>query len=366
MQIGIRKLLLLGGTLLALGGTLHAEEERVPAAARDELAFNNGDRLTGRLIRQSETEIVFISQMLGKITVPAGEATVTIAKPLAPPPVETLVGIAPIDGQEGTDNPAQKPPSKTSPNAKPDRSDAEKIADAVEAENPWKGKLEFGLRQQQGRRDLLTFDLRGSADRKIGSNDLRANARLLYGEQDGQVNNDRYDASFQWRRELGKRTFAQSLTSYFQDDLKDIRRNWEQNVGAGYRLLDGKGHVVNLGAGFTGQYREAIRSESGFFALAEIFQDYTFRINKRLTIRQNAQFQYSPDGSTRFLTVNNQPSAQLKEATNYKVRFNTVLQGRLTDALSMNLRFEFEYDNAVSSRNARVDQRIISSLGYAF
>ena len=189
---------------------------------------------------------------------------------------------------------------------------------------------------------------------------------MLYGEQDGEVNNDRYDGSFQWRRELGERTFAQSLTSYFQDDLKDIKRNWEQNLGAGYRLIDGKGHVVNIGGGLTGQYREATFSPSGFFTLVEVFQDYVYRVNKKFTLKQNAQFQYSPDGGTKFLTVKTQPSSTVEEATNYKVRFNTVLQGKITEDLSLNLRFEFEYDNAVRPTSARTDQRIISSLGYAF
>ncbi len=365
MQNWIRNWILLGGLFGTLFTTGIVAQEQAPVVAQDELQFSNGDRLTGRLISETETDFVFLSLALGTITVPKKVGTLLTKSEPAPPPVETLVGIAPINGEpEAKGKAAAK--SKDPSSAKPDKSEAEKIAEAVEAENPWKGKLEFGLRQQQGRRDLLTFDLRGSANRKIGDNDLAAKGRLLYGEQDGEVNNNRYDASFQWRRELGKRTFIQTLTSYFQDNLKDIRRNWEQNLGAGYRLVVGKGHVVNIGAGLTGQYREAVLSETGFFALAEIFQDYTYRINKHLTIRQNSQFQYSPDGSTRFLMVNNQPSAQLKEATNYKVRFNTVLQGKLTDALSMNLRFEFEYDNAVNSRSARVDQRIISSLGYAF
>jgi hypothetical protein len=278
-----------------------------------------------------------------------------------------LVGIAPI--QDSRD---QTPPAKAKPTGKPspksDSSPAEKLAQTLDApkNETWNGKIEFGLRQQQGRRDLLTFDLRGSAEKEMGDDSLRAKARLLYGEQDGRINNDRYDGSFQWRRQIGERTFAQSLSSYFQDDLKDIKRNWEQNLGAGYRLYKKEGHVVNLGAGLTGQYREATRAESGFYALAEIFQDYTYRINKRMTVRQDMRYQYSPDGGTRFLTVKNQPASTLEEAINYKVSFNSVLQGRLTQKLSLNLRFEFEYDNAVSDKSARTDQRITSSLGYAF
>ncbi len=362
IRLQIRNLLTLVCLLCCGGMTSSAEPSSPP---EDELRFSNGDRLTGTLLQETDTHFVFLNATLGEITVAKTTAKV-VSPPLhIAPPVETLVGIAPIN----EDSP---PPNKTNSSPKqvkkPDPSAVEKIANSVDAKTKesWSGKVEFGLRQQRGRRDLFTFDLRGSAERNIGDNEILTKGRLLYGEQDGRINNDRYDGSLQWRRELGKRTFAQSVTSYFQDDLKDIRRNWEQNFGAGYRLFEKEGHVVNLGAGLTGQYREATRAESGFYALGEVFQDYTYRINKRLTVRQNTQFQYSPDGGTRFLTIKDQPAATLKDATNYKVRFNSVLQGKLTQKVSLNLRFEFEYDNAVSAKSARTDQRVTSSLGYEF
>ncbi len=377
----MRPLFALTFLLLAIcSSSVFADDSESPAPEPDILRFKNGDSLSGRLVRQDSEIIVFESFALGEITVPQNGASIISGRDPNGVPIEALVGIAPIParpepaGQEAAKTGANSPPPRPSESSPPKPEDdaaqaAAKIADAVDAkakEEEWEGKLEFGLRQQQGRRDIFAVDIRGSADRSIGENELRANARLLYGEQDGEVNNDRYDASLQWRRELSERTFAQSLTSYFQDDLKDINRNWEQNFGAGYRIFDNKSHVVNLGAGLTGQYREASLAQSGFFTLVEVFQDYTYRINKRITVRQNAQAQYSPEGGTRFLSVSNQPSSAIQEADNYKVRFNTVLQGNITRQLSMNLRFEFEYDNAVRSSAARTDQRIISSIGYAF
>ena len=58
----------------------------------------------------------------------------------------------------------------------------------------------------------------------------------------------------------------------------------------------------------------------------------------------------------------NQPG----DVQNYRVRFNSTLQGRVTDRISMNLRFEYEFDNTIADRDAKSDQRISSSLGYAF
>ncbi len=350
---------------------LQANEPQRPKPDVDYVRFGDGDRLSGTIIRETETQVFFRSPVLGEIVLPKAEVTIVRRSRPLEVPVEALVGIAPMD-EEGD---AARPPGKNAGKASPQKpapapdNEAARIAevvDAAPAREPWKGKLEFGLRQQQGRRDTFSFDVRANARRNLGDNELLAKARALYGEQDSQVNNNRYDASFQWRRELGERTFAQSLTSYFQDELKDITWNIEQNFGAGYKLFNTEGHVVNVGAGLTGQYREADFSGSGFYTLVEVFQDYTYRINKRLTIRQDSQVQYSPDGETRFLSVRSQPSNAVDEADNYRLRFNTVLQGKITNQLSMNLRFEFEYDNAIRPQSARTDQRIISSIGYAF
>ena len=54
------------------------------------------------------------------------------------------------------------------------------------------------------------------------------------------------------------------------------------------------------------------------------------------------------------------------EAENYKVRFNSTLQGKLSERISINLRYEYEYDNAILDENGRTDKRVTSSVGYSF
>ena len=245
------------------------------------------------------------------------------------------------------------------PHQKPDNPEDSK-------RDPWKGKLEFGFRRQAGRRDAVNLDFRANAERKLGDNGLKASARLLYVEQDDKINTERYDTSLRWRRELSERTFAQTLTSYYRDPLKNIRNNWEQNVGAGLRVFKSGEHTVNVGAGLTAQYRQADADTSGSFALVELFQDYTYQFNKRIKFLQNAVAQYSPDGQGKFVTVGNQPSTSSSGESNYKVRFDSTLQGQITDNISLNLRYEYEFDNAVVTEAARADQRITSSIGYGF
>jgi putative salt-induced outer membrane protein YdiY len=223
----------------------------------------------------------------------------------------------------------------------------------------------LGFQQQSGRQDGVNASFRADAERERGRHQLRGNARVLYSELNSRINTERSDASARWRYQLRPRIFSQTVTSYQTDNVKGIDHNIEQNVGFGYALLKKDRHVVNLGGGATGQYRQSINID-GFAVLAEVFEDYTYRINGRLTFAQDLLAQYSPVSNGQLILRNGSLVRANDDVENYRIRFNTSLQGRVTDRISMNLRFEYEYDNTIAEASAKVDQRVSSSLGYAF
>ena len=47
----------------------------------------------------------------------------------------------------------------------------------------------------------------------------------------------------------------------------------------------------------------------------------------------------------------------------YDYKFHTTLQGKINKHLSLNLHFEYEFDNAILDPNARGSQRITTSAG---
>ena len=122
----------------------------------------------------------------------------------------------------------------------------------------------------------------------------------------------------------------------------------------------------SVGAGLTFQYRDANGVEKGTAYLGEVFQDYTYKLNGRLTFLQNINVLYSPDGRSRALSSGASSTLFVDQAENYKVRFNSTLQGKLSERISLNLRYEYEYDNAILDRYGRTDRRVTSSLGYSF
>ncbi len=309
-----------------------------------ELHLSNGDRITGQLVGRTEGKIHFKSPLLGIITVAENQAVV-----VEPPdtPVESLAGLPP----GGVAKTARSPSGvDTLPRGTP----------------PWRGKIEFGYQETAGRQDALNLTLRADAERKSGPNNYRADARLLYGKQEDVLSSDRYDGTFRWRRELSERVFGQSQTSFTRDRVKQIRQNWEEGAGFGYRLVARPRNSANVGAGVTLQYRDAVGIDRRLDYLGEVFQDYSYKLTGRVTLLQEANLLYSPLSAARYTTVNGQLLQVDDDAQNYRWRFNVALHGKISERFSFNLRFEYEYDNAILEQNAKVDQRITSSLGYGF
>jgi putative salt-induced outer membrane protein YdiY len=337
-----------------------------PLSAATELRLRNGDVLRGEHLKTENGIIHFRSPVLGTMLVPAADAEV---KDVPDTPVESLVGLPPVKATAKPNTDADKTPEG---NAKP--------ADDKNADNPhaavatvakptapskaaahvskpkWKGKVEFGYQQQSGRKDAISGSLRIDAESATKSaNLLKASARALYGKQNSQINSERYEGSFRWRHDFGARLFTQSLTSYLADRVKHIDQSYEQNIGLGYRIIDHGRHILNAGFGGTAQYRQALGVTEDVVYLTEFFQDYSYKINGRLSFTQESNALYS----TKAILRDTSP------AGNYRLRFNTALQGKISDRVSLNLRYEYEYDNTVANPALRADQRVTSSIGYA-
>lgn len=338
-----------------------ADSESVRPGQRVELQLSNGDRLRGEIIWRTEGKIRFRSPILGDLTLAETDAAILeIPEPLDP-------------GVSGQKNGGEQTAGATSVAASANTQVTGHVAGApavaqaaAPAKERWKGKVELGSVQQTGRTDTLSYNARAEVEKNIRRHALRGNARLLYAEQNNRASADRKDASLRWRYQLSKRTFAQAQTTYYADEIIQMQTNLEQNAGIGYRVIDSPGHTLNVGGGATAQYREWEAGTNGSAPYAEIFQDYTFKVNDRITFIQDAVAQYSPSDRAFNLPSRGTSVAINPDEQNYKVRLNSTLQGKVTEKISVNLRFEFELDNAIKVESARETQRITSAVGYAF
>ncbi len=302
----------------------------------DELYLTNGDHLTGQLVRHGEGKIYFRSAFLGDLTV--AETDAVVVESALPAEKMSAGGKAATPGVSGKTPPA----------------------------GAWRAKVEFGFLSQSGRVETENLHLRANVERTQGRDSYRFDGRYLYLKSNGVLSADRDDLSFRWRRDLSERVFVQALTSYDKDKVKLINYDFTQNIGMGYKLVQLTRQTVSVGSGVAAQYRSAYGIDSGLTYLGQVFEDYVFKISDRVSLTQDSNAQYSPVASSRFAVANGQLAPAGGEAQNYKLTFHSALQGMITRALSLNLRFEYEYDNAVLERAARTDQRVTSSLGYSF
>ncbi len=299
-------------------------------AARAEVwTLANGDRLTGTVISEDSVFIELQHPQLGRLKVPRSALK---ADPAAKPE-----GLA--------DKPVAKPGSTT----------------AVKPTAPkWKRQVEVGFSQQSGAKEKQDLSARFQVDGKEGKNTFRATAKLLETEADSKTVTDRREADFRWRYDINKRLFAQALTTYAEDGIRKIDLSLEQQVGGGYRVVDGKRHKANVGLGAVLQYLDREQAEAETALLGSFFQDYAYELNSRMKLTQESSVMISDKGA---LGVRSTVTSAPAEGS-YRLKFNTGLQSKVTDKMSLNLRFEYDYDRSVLDAELRADQRLTTSLGY--
>lgn len=292
----------------------------------------NGDRLTGELVRETKTHVEVKHAQLGLIKIPRAELLTAVAA------------------------------HETAADARVARPTQSAGATAVKPKIPkWKRQVDVGYAQQAGTREKQDLSLRMQLDGKRGENTYRATARLLQTEADNLTVTDRREADFRWRYDINKRLFTQALTTYVEDGVRKIDLSLEQQVGGGYRILDGARHKANVGLGAVAQYLDRENTEAQTTLLGSFFQDYAYEVNSRLKLTQESSFMYSDTGA---LTTRTGSMVGAPTAGSYRLKFNTGMQSKVTDFMSLNVRFEYDYDRSILDRELRTDQRFTTSLGY--
>ena len=320
-----------------------------PPAHASTLQLANGDRLQGRLIAREAGSIRWESPVLGIITIAEANATVL------PDSDEPAVAAPPNQVAANTVNSQPHQIAGQATTAKP-----------ASAKHQWKTTVESGLTLQSGRKDRTDVNLLAESTFQRRRNTFRTQAKYLYSKSNGAVTTDRTEAAFRWRRELDAHWFSQTNTSYLSSKIKGIDHSIEQNIGLGYRLIKTERTQASIGAGVTGQYREIADTDTGHSLFGEVFQDFAIKLTPRLDLGEDFTVMYAP--SSRGIRILTDGTAQVIDDTvaNYKHTLNAFLRGKLTDTLSVALRYEYEFDNTYVSESEKADQRITTTLGYTF
>ena len=86
---------------------------------------------------------------------------------------------------------------------------------------------------------------------------------FLYGQSSGQTTTDQEDGEFRWRHSLSSRVFSQSDTTFDSDKIRQIKYEYQEDVGLGYKILEGARQTVDVGASTIIQELGAVGVEHG-------------------------------------------------------------------------------------------------------
>ncbi len=294
-------------------------------ARADVLVLANKDRLNGTLIREENGMITFNSPVLGEITLPSSMARIESAP--GPRKLDASFRFSPLDLRTVTKDPGQ----------------------AMKAERiSWVRRFEFGFTSQSGRAEKADLALNFEAGRRSRNSETRFLARYLFGESEDVATSDLLESSLRLRRNLSTNTFAQSSTRVSRDLIKGLDVDGEQGLGLGRNLVNRESLILAIGAGAAARYRDQTTDSGDWDYLVDAFQDLRYDISSRLSLVQDLSMVVAP-----------------ANRDDYKVRLNTALTGKMTDTISMSMRYEFEYDRSLELE-LRDNQRIVTSVVYVF
>lgn len=323
----------------------------------DRLIFDNGDRLTGIYIGNEGEEVIFDSPILGRIRAPSAKVSVEIEadepeSAVEDPPEEVTGPVA-----VRVEPPAAKPRFPRWNRFWEDNIFFDTLGEIYPL-MAWDNQIEFGIDLDFGESDTRSTLLRFQTERELTRWNFLFEASYEFAETTDSTGEetrttDRLRGRARIRRDVNeaKAFFIQSNTRYNRDIIGGIFHEVEETLGMGYRWLETtrwqSSVVASTGAG----YREIGTEPARFGFVATLYQDMSYQLSESVIVSEETNFSYVP-------TTTDQ-SAYLFSA-------QAELQTRLNAQLSLNLRYEFLFDERVVNPAARTRQSINLSLGAEF
>lgn len=300
------------------------------------LIFKNGDRLTGKVISESDDKVVFESPHLGKI--------------------EFLKSALEISDEANA-----KPEEKTAPIAAQEKSQIIQATETLEKRfkafipQGWHGSFTFGFNFRDTNTKRSSWNLGLRAKKSSEKNHYNLSTFYNYSEQTNQngrtfKSTDKYGGSFDYKHDVSEQWFIQAKSNYRRDLIKDINHQVTESLGIGYRVLNKKKVKLNLTPALSLEYNDIDGvDEASWTQLATFINTFEYKFNDYISLEQHSMFSINP-----------------KDSHDYKTRFDATMTGKMSKWAQAKIHFEHNFDNLVSDNVPSTDQRLLFSLGLPF
>ena len=333
-----------------------------------ELVFKNGDLLSGEVLKIDEEAVFFDSEILGEIVVPLEvlkEVPVyPVVNAVEPPPsppstlpevVESVIESTEAEGE--VDELADEAPRVIQL-----RDYALDKWASIWDENPfwgfiwkfyplkaWNNQLNFGLSFLDSSTNEQKYNITYSTEWKKDRQEVKFSSQYKYTNVDSETTQNLIKGSFRYRFDFKDGFFVQSLSSYQRNPILEIYHEVSETIGLGYRWLEMEHMKGSLTPGIGLSYSKIGDESSVGEFIGTIVQDFSFDISETVKFTEEVNILYSPS-----------------ENGDYVYSFQAGIENRITKSLSLNLLYDYTYDQRVSDENDRTEELISLSLGARF
>jgi len=276
-----------------------------PSLFADQVAFRNGDRLTGAILKSDTKSLVIRTAVAGEVTVSWAE----IQELRSDLPLHVdLEGGQKLVGRVTTRDGRLQVVTKTGVAIEMPkesvvalRNDTEQVA-YEKSQHPsllqgWDGGLDAGLELTRGNSDTRNFRFAFGAVRKVSRDELTLYSESLYSFDDvagarPHVTANLNRGGVRFDRNFVSQFFVFANADFMSDGLQDLNLRSVLGGGIGYHVIKRDKTTLDLlgGANFTREdYAEIQRN----LAAGQVGEEFKFKLGKNTSVIQD--FAYFPD-----------------------------------------------------------------------
>ena len=327
--------------LLCLVGSLSAQapvkaQDPKPEATPDRLILRNGDPVTGTLQSMSGGSVIFVSPIMGKLTIKLEDIKEIItAKPMI---VVNKAGEKETRAITGAE----------------DLADIETISAVEKPPVVWSGSVSIGGSWESGNTDKRRFSTQTNLERRTEKDRLTIYGFLLYEEEkttgDWTLTDRIYRGRLQKDWFVDKQSYLLWFTAAERDTLADLDLRAATGPGYGYQFVETEElkFSTELGPSYVREERNN-PSDTEEYIAARIRANLAWQIRPSLTLLYDISYFQS-----------------LEDKDDSNIFADARLRMRLTDEMFTQLQYIFEFDNTPSKNAERVDNTVLLSVGFTF
>ena len=215
----------------------------------------------------------------------------------------------------------------------------------------YEAEVNIGAQVARGNTDTTDLHLDALFQPTFGWNTIRFLGEFDKKEADGDTTTNRWLASLEYEREIGRRWFVGAANSYLSDSQRDLDLRIIAAAGVGYRFFDEDPTFLSVmpGIAYVIETFEGGDSDANYVAFRWKLDFSRDLYKDDITLYHNHQYLNS-----------------LQTLSDINIETKTGIEFDLAWDLKLSAEFQSQWDNKPASDADKLDTRYILKIGYEF